>query len=447
MNTPMHSESIAPDTSIGQAHRGLASNPGELRQEIRNYTMNFGPQHPAAHGVLRLILEMDGETIVRADPHVGLLHRGTEKLAESKPFNQSIGYMDRLDYVSMMCNEHAYVRAIENLMGIEVPERAQYIRTLFDEITRILNHLMWIGSNGLDLGAMAVMLYAFREREDLMDCYEAVSGARMHAAYYRPGGVYRDLPDRMPKYRESPWRKGAKLKRFNEAREGSLLDYLENFTRQFPGRVDEDETLLTDNRIWKQRTVGIGVVTPEQALAWGMTGAMLRGSGIAWDLRKKQPYAKYDAVDFDIPVGKEGDCYDRYLVRVAEMRQSNRIIAQCVAWLKANPGPVIVANYKVAPPKREEMKGDMEALIHHFKLFSEGYCVPAGETYAAVEAPKGEFGCYLVSDGANKPFRVHLRAPGFAHLSSMDEIVRGHMLADVVAMIGTYDLVFGEVDR
>ena len=447
MNTPMHSESIATDTSIGQAHRGLASNPGELRQEIRNYTMNFGPQHPAAHGVLRLILEMDGETIVRADPHVGLLHRGTEKLAESKPFNQSIGYMDRLDYVSMMCNEHAYVRAIENLMGIEVPERAQYIRTLFDEITRILNHLMWIGSNGLDLGAMAVMLYAFREREDLMDCYEAVSGARMHATYYRPGGVYRDLPDRMPKYRESPWRKGAKLKRFNEAREGSLLDYLENFTRQFPGRVDEYETLLTDNRIWKQRTVGIGVVTPEQALAWGMTGAMLRGSGIAWDLRKKQPYAKYDAVDFDIPVGKEGDCYDRYLVRVAEMRQSNRIIAQCVAWLKANPGPVIVANYKVAPPKREEMKGDMEALIHHFKLFSEGYCVPAGETYAAVEAPKGEFGCYLVSDGANKPFRVHLRAPGFAHLSSMDEIVRGHMLADVVAMIGTYDLVFGEVDR
>ena len=443
----MHSEPAAPDTTIAQAHRGLASNPGELRQEIRNYTMNFGPQHPAAHGVLRLILEMDGETIVRADPHVGLLHRGTEKLAESKPFNQSIGYMDRLDYVSMMCNEHAYVRAIETLMGIEVPERAQYIRTMFDEITRILNHLMWIGSNGLDLGAMAVMLYAFREREDLMDCYEAVSGARMHAAYYRPGGVYRDLPDRMPKYRESPWRKGAKLKRFNEAREGSLLDYLENFTRQFPGRVDEYETLLTDNRIWKQRTVGIGVVTPEQALAWGMTGAMLRGSGIAWDLRKKQPYAKYDAVDFDIPVGKEGDCYDRYLVRVAEMRQSNRIIAQCVAWLKANPGPVIVANYKVAPPKREEMKGDMEALIHHFKLFSEGYCVPAGETYAAVEAPKGEFGCYLVSDGANKPFRVHLRAPGFAHLSSMDAIVRGHMLADVVAMIGTYDLVFGEVDR
>ncbi|HJS35006.1 MAG TPA: NADH-quinone oxidoreductase subunit D [Pseudoxanthomonas sp.] len=430
-----------------QSGVAFASNPAEGKQEIRNYTLNFGPQHPAAHGVLRLILEMDGETIVRADPHVGLLHRGTEKLAESKPFNQSIGYMDRLDYVSMMCNEHAYVRAIETLMGIEAPERAQYIRTMFDEITRILNHLMWIGSNALDLGAMAVMLYAFREREELMDCYEAVSGARMHATYYRPGGVYRDLPDRMPKYKESPWRKGKALKQFNQAREGSLLDFLEDFTNEFPKRVDEYETLLTDNRIWKQRTVGIGVVSPEQARALGMTGAMLRGSGIAWDLRKKQPYAKYDVVDFDIPVGVNGDCYDRYLVRVAEMRQSNRIIQQCVKWLKANPGPVMVQNFKVAPPSREEMKDDMEALIHHFKLFSEGYCVPAGETYAAVEAPKGEFGCYLVSDGANKPFRVKLRAPGFAHLSSMDEIVRGHMLPDVVAMIGTYDLVFGEVDR
>ncbi|CBA15518.1 NADH-quinone oxidoreductase subunit D [Xanthomonas albilineans] len=430
-----------------QAHDGFASNPAEARQEIRNYTMNFGPQHPAAHGVLRLILEMDGETVVRADPHIGLLHRGTEKLAESKPFNQSIGYMDRLDYVSMMCNEHAYVRAIETLMGIEAPERAQYIRTMFDEITRILNHLMWVGSNGLDLGAMAVMLYAFREREELMDAYEAVSGARMHATYYRPGGVYRDLPDRMPKYQESRWHKGNALKRLNAAREGSLLDFLEDFTNTFPGRVDEYETLLTDNRIWKQRTVGIGVVTPEQAYAWGMTGVMLRGSGIAWDLRKKQPYAKYGSVQFDIPVGSNGDCYDRYLVRVAEMRESNRIIKQCVQWLKANPGPVMVENFKVAPPKRADMKDDMEALIHHFKLFSEGYCVPAGETYCAVEAPKGEFGCYLMSDGANKPFRVHLRAPGFVHLSSMDAIVRGHMLADVVAMIGTYDLVFGEVDR
>ncbi|KAF1008605.1 MAG: NADH-quinone oxidoreductase subunit D [Luteibacter sp.] len=416
-------------------------------EEIRNYTMNFGPQHPAAHGVLRLVLEMDGETIVRADPHVGLLHRGTEKLAESKPFNQSIGYMDRLDYVSMMCNEHAYVRAIEGLLGIEAPVRAQYIRTMFDEITRILNHLMWVGSNALDLGAMAVFLYAFREREELMDVYEAVSGARMHATYYRPGGVYRDLPEQMSKYRESPWHKGGDLKRLNAWREGSMLDYLTEFTNDFPKRVDEYELLLTNNRIWKQRTVGIGVVDPEKAQAWGMTGAMLRGSGIAWDLRKKQPYAAYDKMDFDIPVGVNGDCYDRYLVRVEEMRQANRIIRQCVDWLKANPGAVMVQNYKVAPPSRVEMKNDMEALIHHFKLFTEGYGVPAGETYAAVEAPKGEFGCYLVSDGANKPFRVHLRAPGFAHLSSMDAFVRGHMLADVVAMIGTYDLVFGEVDR
>jgi len=418
-----------------------------MAQEIRNYTMNFGPQHPAAHGVLRLVLEMDGETIVRADPHIGLLHRGTEKLAESKPFNQSIGYMDRLDYVSMMCNEHAYVKAIETLLGIEAPERAQYIRTMFDEITRILNHLMWIGSNGLDLGAMAVFLYAFREREELMDVYEAVSGARMHATYYRPGGVYRDLPAQMSQYRESPWHKGKDLKRLNSWREGSMLDFLDAFTDDFPTKVDEYEELLTTNRIWKQRTVGIGVISPEQAQAWGMTGAMIRGSGIAWDLRKKQPYAKYAEMDFDIPVGVNGDCYDRYLVRVEEMRQANRIIKQCVKWLRANPGPVMVENYKVAPPKREEMKESMEALIHHFKLFTEGYGVPAGETYCAVEAPKGEFGCYLVSDGANKPFRVHLRAPGFAHLSSIDPIVRGHMLPDVVAMIGTYDLVFGEVDR
>lgn len=415
--------------------------------EIRNYSMNFGPQHPAAHGVLRLVLEMDGETVVRVDPHVGLLHRGTEKLAESKPFNQSIGYMDRLDYVSMMCNEHAYVRAIEALLGIEVPVRGQYIRTMFDEITRLLNHLMWIGSNALDLGAMAVMLYAFREREDLMDVYEAVSGARMHAAYYRPGGVYRDLPDRMAKYHESPWHKGADLRRRNSWREGTLLDFIEAFSNDFPHRVDEYEELLTNNRIWKQRTVGIGVVSPEQAQAWSMSGVMLRGSGIEWDLRKKQPYAKYAEVDFDIPVGVNGDCYDRYLVRVQEMRESNRIIKQCVAWLRANPGRVIAHNFKVAPPRRTEMKEDMEALIHHFKLFTEGYGVPAGETYQAVEAPKGEFGCYLISDGANKPFRVHLRAPGFAHLSSMDAVVRGYMLADVVAMIGTYDLVFGEVDR
>lgn len=420
---------------------------GLKNPEIRNYSFNFGPQHPAAHGVLRLILEMDGEVVRRADPHVGLLHRGTEKLAESKPFNQSIGYMDRLDYVSMMCNEHAYVMAIENLMGIEAPIRAKYIRTMFDEITRILNHLMWLGANGLDLGAMALMLYCFREREELMDVYEAVSGARMHAAYYRPGGVYRDLPLQMPKYKESKWKKGAKLNRFNSWRDGTMLDFLEGFTGDFPSKIDEYETLLTDNRIWKQRTVDIGIITPEQALAWGMTGPMIRGSGVAWDLRKSNPYAMYSEMDFDIPVGKNGDCYDRYLVRIAEMRESNKIIQQCVKWLKANPGPVNVDNYKVSPPKREDMKDDMEALIHHFKLFSEGYCVPEGETYAAVEAPKGEFGCYMISDGANKPFRVKLRAPGFAHLSSMDEIVRGHMLSDVVAMIGTYDVVFGEIDR
>ena len=415
--------------------------------EIRNYTLNFGPQHPAAHGVLRLVLEMDGEVVQRADPHIGLLHRGTEKLAESKPFNQSIGYMDRLDYVSMMCNEHAYVLAIEKLLGIEAPERAQYIRTMFDEITRILNHLMWLGSNALDLGAMAVFLYAFREREELMDCYEAVSGARMHATYYRPGGVYRDLPDRMPQYQRRSGAAQTDVKRLNEWREGSHARFHRRLHRRLPGRVDEYETLLTDNRIWKQRTVGIGVVTPERALRWGMTGPMLRGSGIAWDLRKKQPYEVYDRIDFDIPVGVNGDCYDRYLVRVEEMRQSNRIVKQCVDWLRANPGPVMLDDHKVAPPTREEMKDDMEALIHHFKLFTEGYCVPAGETYAAVEAPKGEFGVYLVSDGANKPFRLKCRAPGFAHLSSMDEIVKGHMLADVVAMIGTYDIVFGEIDR
>jgi len=415
--------------------------------EIRNFTMNFGPQHPAAHGVLRLVLELDGETIMRADPHIGLLHRGTEKLAESKPFNQSIGYMDRLDYVSMMCNEHAYVLAIEKLLGIEAPVRAQYIRTMFDEITRIGNHMLWIGAGGLDLGAMTMFIYAFREREMTMDMYEAVSGARMHACYYRPGGVYRDLPDSVPVYKESPWTKGKGLKRKNEWREGTLLDFIEAFAMDFPSKVDEYETLLTDNRIWKQRTVGIGVVSPERALQLGFTGPMLRGSGVEWDLRKKQPYAMYDKMDFDIPVGVNGDCYDRYLVRVEEMRQSARIILQCVKWLRANPGHVMLKNFKVIPPTREEMKHDMEALIHHFKLFTEGYSVPRGEIYAAVEAPKGEFACYLVSDGANKPFRIHMRAPGFAHLSAIEEMVKGHMLADVVAVMGTLDIVFGEVDR
>jgi NADH-quinone oxidoreductase subunit D len=389
--------------------------------EIRNYTMNFGPQHPAAHGVLRLVLEMDGETVVRADPHIGLLHRATEKLAESKPFNQSIGYMDRLDYMSMMCNEHAYVRAIEQLLGIEPPDRALWIRTMFDEITRFSNHLLWMGSAGLDLGAMTVFLYAFREREMVMDMYEAVSGARMHAAYYRPGGVYRDLPDQMPKYQES---RGPKARRCSARTSGAKVRCWTSSRPSpatCPARIDEYEALLTDNRIWKQRTVNVGVVAPERAIRLGFSGPMLRGSGVEWDLRKKQPYAKYDQVDFDIPVGVNGDCYDRYLVRVEEMRQSANIILQCVDWLRANPGPVMLRNFKVVPPTREEMKDDMEALIHHFKLFTEGYCVPAGETYAAIEAPKGEFGCYLVSDGANKPFRVHLRAPGFAHLSGFDE--------------------------
>jgi NADH-quinone oxidoreductase subunit D len=415
--------------------------------EIRNYTLNFGPQHPAAHGVLRLVLEMDGEVVQRADPHIGLLHRATEKLAESKPYNQSIGYMDRLDYVSMMVQEHAYVRVIEKLLGIEAPLRAQYIRVMFDEITRILNHLMWLGAHGLDIGAMTVFLYCFREREDLMDCYEAVSGARMHATYYRPGGVYRDLPERMPQYQASKWHDEKATEARNSNRQGSLLDFIADFTERFPTYVDEYETLLTENRIWKQRTVGIGVVSPERARQLGFTGPMLRGSGIEWDLRKKQPYAVYDRVDFDIPVGVNGDCYDRYLVRVEEMRQSNHIIRQCVDWLRKNPGPVMLEDHKVTPPKREEMKEDMEALIHHFKLFTEGYCVPEGEAYAAVEAPKGEFGVYMVSDGANKPYRVKIRAPGFAHLASLDEMVRGHMLADVVAVIGTQDIVFGEIDR
>ena len=415
--------------------------------EIKNYTINFGPQHPAAHGVLRLVLELDGETVERADPHIGLLHRATEKLAEHKTFLQNVPYMDRLDYVSMMCNEHAYVMAIEKLLGIEVPIRAQYIRVMFDEITRILNHLLWLGASGIDLGAMTMFFYTFREREDLLDVYEAVSGARMHAAYYRPGGVYRDLPDSMAHYQPSKIHSAAAVRKMNENRQGSLLDFLEDFTNRFPKHIDEYETLLTDNRIWKQRTVGIGVVSPERALALGFTGPMLRGSGIEWDLRKKQPYEVYDRMDFDIPVGVEGDCYDRYLVRVEEMRQSNRIIKQCIAWLRNNPGPVMIDDFKVAPPKREAMKENMEELIHHFKLFTEGMHVPPGEVYSAVEHPKGEFGIYLVSDGANKPYRMKIRAPGFAHLSSLDELSRGHMIADVVAIIGTQDIVFGEVDR
>jgi NADH-quinone oxidoreductase subunit D len=415
--------------------------------EIRNYTMNFGPQHPAAHGVLRLVLELDGEVIQRADPHIGLLHRATEKLAEYKTYLQSLPYMDRLDYVSMMSNEHAYCLAIEKLLGIEVPIRAQYIRVMFDEITRILNHLLWLGAHSLDVGAMTTFLYCFREREDLMDVYEAVSGARLHAAYYRPGGVYRDLPERMPQYQVSKIHNAKAIARMNENRRGSVLDFIEDFTRRFPGYVDQYETLLTENRIWKQRTVGIGVVTSERAMALGFTGPMLRGSGVAWDLRKKQPYAVYDQMQFDIPLGTTGDCYDRYLVRVQEMREANKIIKQCITWLRDNPGPVITASHKIAPPSREEMKTNMEELIHHFKLFTEGIHVPPGEAYAAVEHPKGEFGIYIISDGANKPYRLKIRAAGFPHLAALDEMSRGHMIADVVAIIGTQDIVFGEIDR
>jgi len=390
--------------------------------EIKNYTLNFGPQHPAAHGVLRLVLDLDGEVIERADPHIGLLHRGTEKLFEYKTYLQNVPYFDRFDYVSMMANEHAYALAVEKLLGITPPERAQYIRVMFAELTRILNHTMWLGAVALDIGAMTVFLYCFREREDIFDYYEEVSGARMHAAYFRPGGVSREMPD-------------------------GLLEKIAGFTERFPGYVDEYDTLLKENRIWKQRNVDIGIVDKEAALAWGFTGPMIRGSGVAWDLRKTQPYDVYDKMDFDIPVGVTGDCYDRYLVRVEEMRQSNEIIKQCIAWLRDNPGPVNVDDYKLTSPPRDVMKEDMEALIHHFKYFSEGYHVPAGEVYAAVEHPKGEFAVYLVSDGSNKPYRMKVRAPGFAHVQSLDYMVRGHMIADVVAILGTQDIVFGEVDR
>jgi len=390
--------------------------------EIKNYTLNFGPQHPAAHGVLRLVLELDGEVVQRADPHIGLLHRGTEKLFEYKTYLQNVPYFDRFDYVSMMANEHAYALAVEKLLGITPPERAQYIRVMFAELTRILNHTMWLGAVALDIGAMTVFLYCFREREDIFDFYEEVSGARMHAANNRPGGLSLDLPD-------------------------GLLEKITKFTESFPGYVDEYDTLLKENRIWKQRNVDIGIVDKEAALAWGFTGPMIRGSGVAWDLRKTQPYDVYDKMDFDIPVGVTGDCYDRYLVRVEEMRQSNEIIKQCIIWLANNPGPIKVDDYKLTSPPRDAMKDDMEALIHHFKYFSEGYHVPAGEVYAAVEHPKGEFAVYLVADGSNKPYRMKVRAPGFAHVQSLDYMTRGHMIADIVAILGTQDIVFGEVDR
>lgn len=415
--------------------------------EYQGYTINFGPQHPAAHGVLRLIMKMEGESVVSVDPHIGLLHRATEKLVETKPYLHSIGYMDRLDYMSMMANEHAYVLAIEKMLGMQVPKRAQYIRVMFSEITRIMNHLLWLGAHALDLGAMSLFLYCFREREDLVDCYEAVSGARMHATYIRPGGVVRDLPHTMPKYTPSTWHTKAEVEKMNANRNGDLLNFIQSFTEKFPAKVDEYEQLLTENRIWKQRTVNIGVVSAERAKALGFTGPMLRGSGVAWDLRKNQPYEVYSELDFDIPVGTNGDCYDRYLVRVEEMRQSNRIIQQCVNWLRNNEGPVLLRDGKVSPPQRAVMKNDMEAMIHHFKLYTEGFTLPEGQVYQAVEHPKGEFGIYLVSDGANKPYRLKVRASGFAHLSAMNEMCQGHMLPDVVAILSSMDIVFGEVDR
>jgi NADH-quinone oxidoreductase subunit D len=388
--------------------------------ESKNMTINFGPQHPAAHGVLRLILEMDGEVITRADPHIGLLHRGTEKLIEHKSYLQAVPYFDRLDYVSPMCQEHAYALSVEKLLGCQIPLRAQYIRVLFSEITRILNHIMAITTQALDVGAMTPLLWMFEEREKMMGFYEKVSGSRMHAAYIRPGGVHQDLPD-------------------------GLLEEISDFANNFIKYVDDLESLLTENRIFKQRMVEIGIVTKEQALDWGFTGPMIRGSGIAWDLRKSQPYEVYGELDFDIPIGKNGDSYDRYLIRVEEMRQSIRLIKQCVE--KMPKGAVTTDDPKIAAPKRSEMKHSMEALINHFKLYTEGYRVPAGEAYAAVEAPKGEFGVYIISDGSSKPHRCRVRAPGFAHLQGLEFMVKGHMLADVVTVISTQDIVFGEVDR
>ena len=388
--------------------------------ELKNMTLNFGPQHPAAHGVLRLVLEMDGEVVERTDPHIGLLHRGTEKLIEHKTYMQAIPYFDRLDYVSPMCQEHAFVLSAEKLLKLDVPKRALYIRVLFDEITRILNHSLQIAAQGLDLGATTPFLWLFEEREKLMGFYEQVSGSRLHAAYYRVGGVHQDLPL-------------------------NLIEEIEEWLSGFGKIINDIETLLSDNRIFKQRTVDVGVVTPEEALNWGFTGPMLRGSGIAWDLRKSQPYAVYDEVDFDVPIGKNGDCYDRYLLRVEEMKQSTKIITQVLD--KMPKGDIIVKDSRLYPPKRDDMKESMEALINHFKLFTEGVRVPAGEVYTAVEAPKGEFGVYLVSDGSSKPYRCKIRAPGFSHLQGLDFMTKGHMLADLVACIATLDVVFGEIDR
>lgn len=388
--------------------------------DIKNYNINFGPQHPAAHGVLRLVLELDGEIVERADPHIGLLHRGTEKLIESKTYLQAIPYFDRLDYVSPMNQEHAFALAIEKLLGLEVPERGQYIRVLFCEIGRLLNHIMNVTAHGMDVGALTPILWGFEERELLMEFYERVSGARLHANYFRPGGVHQDLP-------------------------AGLCDDILRWCDRFPQVMDDMETLVTENRIFKQRNVDIGVVSAEEAYAWGFTGAMLRGSNVPWDLRKAQPYDVYDQMDFDVVVGKNGDCYDRYVLRYEEMKQSIRIIRQCIA--KMPKGDVLSTDHTITPPRRGQIKNSMEALIQHFKLYTEGFKVPEGEVYAAVEAPKGEFGVYLVSDGSNKPYRCKIRAPGYAHLQAMDHIAKGHMLADIPALIGSFDIVFGEVDR
>jgi NADH-quinone oxidoreductase subunit D len=407
--------SLTETSRPGQSLGGTEDDP-----TIKTMSINFGPQHPAAHGVLRMVMEMEGEVVERVDPHIGLLHRGTEKLIEYKTYLQAIPYFDRLDYVSPMAQEHAFVLATEKLLGLDVPLRGQYIRVLFDEITRILNHLLNVPAYAMDVGAMTPMLWAFEEREKLMEFYDAVCGARLHACYYRVGGVHQDMPADMPE---------------------KILAWAEGF----PKFIDDMESLLTENRIFKQRSVDIGVITAEEALAWGMTGPVLRGSGVAWDLRKSQPYDVYDRMDFDIPVGKHGDCYSRYLVRVEEMRQSLRIIKQCLEEMPG--GPVITTDPRVAPPRRGEMKRSMEALINHFKLYTEGFHVPPGETYTAVEAPKGEFGVYLVSDGTNRPYRCKIRAPGFPHLQAMDHVCKGHMLADSVAILGGFDVVFGEIDR
>ncbi len=387
---------------------------------LKNMTLNFGPQHPAAHGVLRLVLELDGEIVDRADPHIGLLHRGTEKLIEHKTYLQAVPYFDRLDYVSPMCQEHAYALAVEKLLNCQVPERAQYIRVIYSELTRMLNHIMNITTFALDVGAMTPLLWLFEDREKIIEFYERASGSRMHAAYFRPGGVAKDIPQ-------------------------NVIDDIMKFIEIFPKHLADVEDLLTENRIFKQRTVDIGVVTKDEALDLGFSGPMLRGSGVAWDLRKSQPYEVYDKMQFDIPVGKNGDCYDRYLCRIEEMRESTKIIIDALNNLPE--GPVMTTDGKVSPPSRAAMKKSMEALIHHFKLFTEGYHVPKGEVYACVEAPKGEFGVYLIADGSNKPYRCKIKAPGFAHLQAMDYVVKGHMLADVPAVLGSMDIVFGEIDR